>query len=36
MLPQGGDERVHFRWTGDALEPREEIPPDLQRAPPST
>jgi hypothetical protein len=31
--PKGGDTRVHFRWTGDALEPREEIPPDFQRLP---
>ena len=31
--PQGGDTRVHFRWTGEALEPREEIPPDFQRMP---
>ena len=31
--PKGGDTRVHFRWTGDALEPREEIPPDFQRMP---
>jgi hypothetical protein len=33
--PKGGDERVHFRWTGDALEPREQIPPDAQRLPPT-
>ena len=31
--PRGGDARVRFRWTGDALEPRDEIPPDLARAP---
>jgi hypothetical protein len=31
--PQGGDYRVHFRWTGEALEPREELPPDFQRLP---
>ena len=31
--PKGGDTRVHFRWTGAALEPREEIPPDFQRMP---
>jgi hypothetical protein len=31
--PKGGDSRVHFRWTGDALEPREQIPPDFQRLP---
>jgi hypothetical protein len=33
--PKGGDTRVHFRWTGDALEPRETIPPDAERLPPS-
>jgi hypothetical protein len=33
--PQGGDTRVHFRWTGDALEPREEIPPAAERLPPT-
>jgi LppP/LprE lipoprotein len=31
--PKGGDTRVHFRWTGEALEPREEIPPDSERLP---
>jgi hypothetical protein len=31
--PKGGDTRVHFRWTGDALEPREAIPPDAERMP---
>jgi hypothetical protein len=31
--PRGGDTRVHFRWYGDALEPREQIPPDLERMP---
>jgi hypothetical protein len=31
--PKGGDTRVHYRWTGDALEPREAIPPDFQRLP---
>lgn len=31
--PKGGDTRVHFRWNGDALEPREQIPPDLERMP---
>ena len=31
--PKGGETRVHFRWTGDALEPREAIPPDFQRMP---
>jgi hypothetical protein len=33
--PKGGDTRVHFRWTGDALEPREEIPPAAERLPPT-
>jgi LppP/LprE lipoprotein len=33
--PKGGDTRVHFRWTGDALEPREPIPPDAERLPPT-
>jgi hypothetical protein len=33
--PSGGDTRVHFRWTGEALEPQEEIPPDYQRLPPA-
>ncbi len=33
--PQGGDTRVHFRWTGDLLDPLEEIPPDFQRMPPA-
>jgi LppP/LprE lipoprotein len=33
--PQGGDTRVHFVWTGEALEPREEIPPDFERLPPT-
>jgi hypothetical protein len=32
--PQGGDTRVHFRWTGETLEPQEPIPPDYQRLPP--
>jgi hypothetical protein len=32
--PQGGEARVHFRWTGEALEPQEPIPPDYQRLPP--
>jgi hypothetical protein len=32
--PQGGETRVHFRWTGEALEPQEAIPPDYQRFPP--
>ena len=33
--PKGKDTRVHFRWTGDALVPREEIPPDAERLPPT-
>jgi LppP/LprE lipoprotein len=33
--PKGGDTRVHFRWTGEALEPREPIPPDAERLPPT-
>ena len=32
--PKGGDTRVHFRWNGEALEPREPIPPDFERLPP--
>jgi hypothetical protein len=32
--PKGGDTRVHFRWSGEALEPREQIPPDFERMPP--
>ena len=31
--PKGGETRVRFRWTGDVLEPRDEIPPDLERLP---
>jgi hypothetical protein len=26
---------VHFRWSGDTLEPREEIPPAAERLPPT-
>jgi hypothetical protein len=33
--PKGGDTRVHFHWTGEALEPREAIPPDAERLPPT-
>jgi hypothetical protein len=29
--PKGRSVRVHFRWTGSALEPREQIPPAAQR-----
>jgi hypothetical protein len=31
--PQGGETRVRFRWTVAALEPRDAIPPDLERLP---
>jgi len=31
--PEGGKARVRFRWTGEALEPRDAIPPDYQRLP---
>jgi hypothetical protein len=34
--PKGGDTRVHFRWNGEALEPREDIPPASERLPPPT
>jgi hypothetical protein len=33
--PKGGDTRVHFRWTGEGLQPREPIPPDAERLPPT-
>jgi hypothetical protein len=33
--PKGGDTRVHFRWNGETLEPREPIPPDAERLPPA-
>lgn len=29
--PSGGDTRVHFRWTGGELRPREPIPPPAAR-----
>ncbi len=32
--PKGKETRVHFRWTGAALEPREPIPPAAERLPP--
>jgi hypothetical protein len=32
-LPSGDEERVHFRWDGKKLEPREKIPPAGERAP---
>ena len=31
--PSGGEAEVRFRWTGDELEPRDEIPADLARKP---
>jgi hypothetical protein len=31
--PNGGETRVHFRWTGSKLRPREEIPPAARRMP---
>jgi hypothetical protein len=33
--PKGKETRVHYRWNGEALEPREPIPPDAERLPPS-
>jgi hypothetical protein len=33
--PRGGDTRVHFRWDGETLQPRETIPPAYQRLPPA-
>jgi hypothetical protein len=33
--PKGKEARVHFRWNGETLEPREPIPPDAERLPPS-
>ena len=32
--PTGGEARVHFRWTGKKLQPREEIPAAARRLPP--
>jgi hypothetical protein len=32
--PTGGETRVHFRWTGKELRPREEIPSPGRRLPP--
>ena len=32
--PTGGETRVHFRWNGKALRPREEIPAADRRLPP--
>jgi hypothetical protein len=34
--PKGNVTRVHFRWTGVALAPRETIPPAFQRLPASS
>jgi hypothetical protein len=34
--PKGRVARVHFRWTGTALEPREPIPPAFERRPASS
>jgi len=31
--PSGGDAKVRFRWTGDELEPRDEIPLESARVP---
>jgi hypothetical protein len=31
--PSGGEAEVRFRWTGDELRPRDEIPADLARKP---
>ena len=33
--PKGRETRVHYRWNGEALEPREPIPPAAERLPPS-
>jgi hypothetical protein len=33
--PKGKETRVHFRWTGEALQPREPIPPAAERLPPA-
>jgi hypothetical protein len=33
--PKGKETRVHYRWNGEALEPREAIPPAAERLPPS-
>jgi hypothetical protein len=32
--PKGKETRVHFRWNGESLQPREPIPPPAQRLPP--
>jgi hypothetical protein len=33
--PKGKETRVHYRWNGEALTPREPIPPPFERLPPS-
>jgi hypothetical protein len=33
--PKGKETRVHYRWNGEVLEPREPIPPAAERLPPS-
>jgi hypothetical protein len=33
--PKGRQTRVHYRWNGEALEPREPIPPAAERLPPA-
>jgi hypothetical protein len=33
--PEGKETRVHYRWNGEALEPREPIPPAAERLPPA-
>jgi hypothetical protein len=32
--PKGKETRVHYRWNGEALTPRETIPPPTERLPP--
>jgi len=32
--PKGKETRVHYRWDGEALAPRETIPPPAERLPP--
>ena len=33
--PKGKETRVHYRWNGETLEPRDAIPPAAERLPPS-
>ena len=33
--PKGKETRVHYRWNGEALTPREPIPPPAERLPPT-